>query len=111
MQNRNIYLDSLFSFSETKPGKTAFLEAETGFGLTSSELASAVLRAAGAIMSATGGSLYSRFSRVRKIHAYPGKNLIVLKGRLIRPNRHSGILLRYRMKPGSLSVISIIRRQ
>ncbi len=55
MQNRNIYLDSLFSFSETQPGKTAFLEAETGFGLTYSELASAVLRAAGAIMSAAGG--------------------------------------------------------
>ncbi|MCR4682804.1 MAG: AMP-binding protein, partial [Clostridiales bacterium] len=50
-------MDSLFSFSETQPGKTAFFEAETGFGQTYSELASAVLRAAGAIMSATGGDV------------------------------------------------------
>ena len=38
---------------------------------------------AAGLLSATGGSLYSRFSDVRKIRAYPKKNLITLSGRFI----------------------------
>lgn len=39
---------------------------------------------AAGMLSASGGSLYSRFSSVRKIRAYPGKHLITLTGRLVR---------------------------
>ncbi len=39
---------------------------------------------AAGILSATGGSLYSRFSKVKKIRAYPKKGLITLSGALFR---------------------------
>ncbi len=39
---------------------------------------------AAGILSTTGGSLYSRFSKVRKIRAYPKKGLITLSGALFR---------------------------
>lgn len=37
---------------------------------------------AAGLLSATGGSLYSRFSDVRRIRAYPKKHLITLSGRI-----------------------------
>jgi hypothetical protein len=39
---------------------------------------------ASGILSAVGGSLYSDFSKVRKIRCLPDKNTIVLNGRFIR---------------------------
>ena len=36
------------------------------------------------LISSSGSSLYSRFSHVRKLIAYPGKNLIRVNGRLMR---------------------------
>ncbi len=36
------------------------------------------------LLSSSGGSLYSRFSQVRKLIAYPGRNLIRVNGRLLR---------------------------
>ncbi|MBQ3375637.1 MAG: hypothetical protein IJG49_04425 [Erysipelotrichaceae bacterium] len=38
---------------------------------------------AAGMLSATGGSLYSRFSDVRRIRAYPKKHLITLSGRFM----------------------------
>ena len=38
---------------------------------------------AAGMLSATGGSLYSRFSEVRRIRAYPKKHLITLSGRFM----------------------------
>ncbi|MBR0451204.1 MAG: zinc ribbon domain-containing protein [Oscillospiraceae bacterium] len=38
---------------------------------------------ASAALSASGGSLYSRFSKVKKVKAYPKKNLIRVNGTLI----------------------------
>ncbi|MBQ3384770.1 MAG: hypothetical protein IJG59_06110 [Erysipelotrichaceae bacterium] len=39
---------------------------------------------AAGLLSASGGSLYSRFSNVRRIRAYPKKHLITLTGRFLR---------------------------
>lgn len=39
---------------------------------------------AAGMMAASGGSLYSRFSNVRKIRGYRDKNLITVNGRLMR---------------------------
>ena len=39
---------------------------------------------AAGLLSAAGGSLYSRFSNVRRIRAYPKKHLITLTGRFMR---------------------------
>ena len=39
---------------------------------------------AAGLLSAAGGSLYSRFSKVKRIRAYPRKNLITLTGTFMR---------------------------
>ena len=69
------------SHTQIKTDKARALEALTT--LAGAAAKSRPTTAAG-ILSASGGSLYSRFSKVKRIRAVPEKNLILLSGTLIR---------------------------
>lgn len=73
--------DSGIDHIQIKTEKAKALELLTMF--LGSAAKSRTTTAAG-LLSATGGSLYSRFSRVRKIRSYPKKGLITLDGILFR---------------------------
>lgn len=73
--------DSGIDHIQIKTEKAKALDILTMFvgGMAKSKTATAA-----GLLSATGGSLYSRFSSVKKIRAYPDKGLITLNGPLFR---------------------------
>lgn len=73
--------DDGIDHTQIKTDKAKALEALTVLAGTAAKSRTA---AAAGILSASGGSLYSKFSKVKRIKAVPEKGLILLSGTLIR---------------------------
>ena len=73
--------DDGIDHTQIKTDKAKALEALTVLAGTAAKSRTA---AAAGILSASGGSLYSNFSKVKRIKAVPEKGLILLSGTLIR---------------------------